>query len=71
MPYAASYFRLSMFRECRHRYKLHYVDGLAQNYRKPPLNGSSGARLLLFGLQGFRFNESESWDCLVRRAEIR
>jgi len=35
MPYPVSYFRLSMFRQCRHRYKLHYVDGLAQEYRKP------------------------------------
>ena len=35
MPYPASYFRLNMFRQCRQRYKLHYVDGLAQEYRKP------------------------------------
>ncbi len=34
MSYPASYFRLSMFRQCRQRYKLHYVDGLAQEYRK-------------------------------------
>lgn len=35
MPYPASYFRLSMFRQCRHRYRLHYVDGLAKDYKKP------------------------------------
>jgi RecB family exonuclease len=35
MPYPASYFRLTVFRQCRQRYKLHYVDGLAQEYRKP------------------------------------
>lgn len=35
MPYQASYFRPSMFRQCRHRYKLHYVDDLAEVYRKP------------------------------------
>jgi RecB family exonuclease len=35
MSYPASYFRLNMFRQCRQRYKLHYVDGLAQEYRKP------------------------------------
>jgi len=34
MPFPASYFRLSMFRECRRRYKLHYVDGVADIYRK-------------------------------------
>jgi CRISPR/Cas system-associated exonuclease Cas4 (RecB family) len=34
MPYPASYFRLSMFRQCRQRYKLHYVDGVADIYRK-------------------------------------
>ena len=34
MPYPASYFRLSMFRQCRQRYKLHYIDGLAQEYKK-------------------------------------
>jgi len=37
MPYPASYFRLSMFRQCRHLYKLHYVDGLAKECRKPRL----------------------------------
>ena len=35
MPYPASYFRLSMFRQCRRRYKLHYVDDLGDVYRKP------------------------------------
>jgi putative RecB family exonuclease len=35
MPYPASYFRLSIFRQCRRRYKLHYIDGLADIYRKP------------------------------------
>ena len=35
MPYPASHFRLSMFSQCRHRYKLHYVDDLAEVYRKP------------------------------------
>jgi putative RecB family exonuclease len=35
MPYPASYFRLSMFRQCRWRYKLHYVDDLGDAYRKP------------------------------------
>jgi len=34
MPYPASYFRLSMFRKCRRQYRLHYVDGLADDYRK-------------------------------------
>lgn len=34
MPYPASYFRLSMFRQCRHRYKLHYIDDLADVYKK-------------------------------------
>jgi len=33
MPYPASYFRLSMFRQCRHRYKLHYVDDLGHGDR--------------------------------------
>jgi len=35
MPYPASYFRLSIFRQCRHRYKLYYVDDLADIYKKP------------------------------------
>lgn len=34
MPYPASYFRLSMFRQCRQRYKFHYVDDLAEVYKK-------------------------------------
>jgi len=34
MPYPASYFRLNMFRQCRQRCKLHYVDGLAEEYSK-------------------------------------
>jgi hypothetical protein len=34
MFYPASHFRLSVSRRCRHRYKLHYLDDLAEVYRK-------------------------------------
>jgi len=34
MPYETSYFKLNMFRQCRRRYKLHYLDDLAMYYRK-------------------------------------
>jgi RecB family exonuclease len=34
MPFFASYFKLSMFRQCPRRYKLHYLDGLARDFAK-------------------------------------